>query len=36
MKQIKGTDAREALKVRYGINPNDDGVIEAREQMAVA
>lgn len=36
MKQIKGTDALEALSDRYGIDPNDTEVIEAREQIAVA
>lgn len=36
MKPTKGTDALEALSGRYGIDPNDTEVIEAREQIAVA
>lgn len=36
MKQVKGTDALEALSDRYEIDPNDAGVAEAREQIAVA
>ena len=36
MKQVKGTDALEVLKDRYGIEPDDKDVVEAYEQMMVA
>ncbi len=36
MKKVKGTDALDVLKNRYGIEPDDEEVIEAHEQMMVA
>ncbi len=36
MKQVKGTDALEILRDRYGIEPDDDDVIATHEQMMVA
>lgn len=36
MKTVKGTDALEILKNRYGIDPNDEDIVEAHEQMMVA
>ncbi|RJP25606.1 MAG: XRE family transcriptional regulator [Candidatus Omnitrophota bacterium] len=36
MKEVKGTDALEALGNRYGIEPDDEDVLDAYEQMMIA
>ena len=36
MKQVKGVDALDVLRDRYGIEPDDEDVVEAHEQMMVA
>lgn len=36
MKQVKGTDALDVLKDRYGIEPEDKDIVDAYQQMMVA